>query len=44
VAKHYAFVERAEHEKMKLVEVHAPELAMLHGDLDLETRNYTEYR
>jgi hypothetical protein len=43
VAKHDAFVERAEQEKMKLVEAHATELAKLRGDLDLETRNYTEY-
>jgi hypothetical protein len=36
-------VERAEQEKMKLVEAHAAELVKLRGDLDLETRSYTEY-
>jgi hypothetical protein len=28
---------------MKLVEAHAVELTKLRGDLDLETRSYTEY-
>jgi predicted nuclease with TOPRIM domain len=42
-AKHDAFTERAEQEKAKLTKVHATELAKLLGDLDLETRSYTEY-
>jgi hypothetical protein len=44
VAKHHAFTEKAEQEKMKLAEAHTMELAKLHGDLDLETLSYTEYR
>jgi chromosome segregation ATPase len=42
--KHKAFIEKTEHEKTELVEIHATELARLCGDLDLETRSYTEYR
>jgi hypothetical protein len=42
--KHRTFVEKAEWEKAELVEAHAMELAGLRGDLDLETRSYTEYR
>jgi hypothetical protein len=42
--KHRALAERAEQGKTKLVEAHAVELAKLRGDLDLETRSYTEYR
>jgi hypothetical protein len=29
---------------VKLADAHAPEVAKLRGDLDLEMRNYTEYR
>jgi predicted RNase H-like nuclease (RuvC/YqgF family) len=43
VAKHHAFTEKAEQEKMKLAEAHTTELAKLHGDLDLETCSYTKY-
>jgi hypothetical protein len=43
-AKHDAFTEKAKQEKMKLVEAHAVELAKRHGDLELETRSYIEYR
>jgi hypothetical protein len=43
VAKHNAFMEKVKQEKTKLVEAHAVDLAKLHGDLDLETRTYTEY-
>jgi chromosome segregation ATPase len=42
--KHKMFTEKAEREKTELVETHMMELARLRGDLDLETRNYTEYR
>jgi hypothetical protein len=42
--KHDAFTEKAKQEKTKLVEVHVVELAKLHGDLDLETHSYMEYR
>jgi hypothetical protein len=42
--KHKVFIEKTEHEKTKLAEIHAKELAILHGDLDLETRSYMEYR
>jgi hypothetical protein len=41
--KHKALAERVVQEKTKLVEALAVELAKLHGDLDLETRSYTEY-
>jgi translation elongation factor EF-1alpha len=44
VAKHDAFMEKAEQERTKLVEAHAAEIAKLHRDFDLETRSYTEYR
>jgi hypothetical protein len=44
VAKHDDFAERAKKEKAKLTNSHATELAKLHGDLELETRSYTEYR
>jgi hypothetical protein len=37
------FAEKSKQDKTKLVEAHAVELAMLHGDLDLETRSYAEY-
>jgi hypothetical protein len=43
VAKHDAFMEKAEKKKTKLAEAQAAELAKLHGDLDLETRSYMEY-
>jgi hypothetical protein len=42
--KHKLIVEKAEHDKTKLVENHAIELTKLHADLDLETRIYIEYR
>jgi hypothetical protein len=42
--KHRALNEEAEQEKTKLAKAHAVELAWVHGDLDLETRSYTEYR
>jgi hypothetical protein len=35
--------QRVEQERAKLVEAHVTEVAKLHGDFDLETRNYTEY-
>jgi hypothetical protein len=41
--KHKALAERAVPDKTKLVEALVVELAKLHGDLDLETRSYTEY-
>jgi hypothetical protein len=44
VAKHDAFMEKAEQERTKLAEAHAADIAKLHRDFDLETRNYTEYR
>jgi hypothetical protein len=44
VAKHDAFMEKAKQEKTKLAEAHTVEHAKLCGDLDLETRNYMEYR
>jgi hypothetical protein len=43
VAKHDAFMEKAEQERTKLAEAHAAELAKLCEDLDLETRSYAEY-
>jgi predicted nucleic acid-binding Zn-ribbon protein len=43
-AKHDAFVERVEQEKVKLAEAHAVEVAKLCGDLDLEMHSYIEYR
>jgi hypothetical protein len=42
-AKHDAFVEKVEQEKVKLMEAHMMEVAKLHGDMDLETRSYMEY-
>jgi hypothetical protein len=42
--KHVAFVEKVKQEKAKFAEAHAVEVAKLHGDLDLETCSYTEYR
>jgi hypothetical protein len=42
-AKHDAFVEKVEQEKAKLTGAHTTNVAKLHGDLDLETRSYTEY-
>jgi hypothetical protein len=44
VAKHDAFVKKAELEKAKLAEAHTAELTKLTGDLDLETCIYTKYR
>jgi hypothetical protein len=44
VEKHNAFTVKAEQEKTELVKTHAVELSKLHGDLDMETRSYTEYR
>jgi predicted nuclease with TOPRIM domain len=41
--KHKSLVEKAEHDKTKLVEAHAVEIAKLHVDLDLEIHSYTEY-
>jgi predicted nuclease with TOPRIM domain len=41
--KHKTLIEKAEREKAKLIEAHATKLAMLQGDLDLETRIYTDY-
>jgi hypothetical protein len=41
--KHMALTEKAEREKVELIETHATELAKLRGDLDLETCSYTEY-
>jgi hypothetical protein len=41
--KHKMVTKKAEQEKMELVKTHATELAKLRGDLDLETRSYTEY-
>jgi hypothetical protein len=41
--KHKMFTEKAEREKAELVQAHASEVAKLQGDLDLETRSYTEY-
>jgi hypothetical protein len=38
-AKHDAFMEKVEQEKMKLAGAHASEVAKLRGDLDLETRS-----
>jgi hypothetical protein len=34
---------KAEWKKMELAETQAMELARLRGDMDLETRSYTEY-
>jgi hypothetical protein len=42
--KHKAPNEKAKQEKERLAEAHAVELTNLHGDLDLETCNNTEYR
>jgi hypothetical protein len=41
--KHKALVERAEQGKTRLAEAHAFKLTKLHGNLDLEICNYTEY-
>jgi hypothetical protein len=42
--KHKTFTEKAEWEKVVLVESYAMKLAKLRGDLDLETCIYTKYR
>jgi uncharacterized coiled-coil protein SlyX len=42
--KHKSLAEKAEEDETRLAEAHAVELTKLHADLDLETRNYTEYR
>jgi hypothetical protein len=34
---------KAEQQKTELEKIHVVELSKLHGDLDLETRSYTEY-
>jgi hypothetical protein len=39
-AKHNAFIEKTEQEKIKLAEAHGVELAKFHEDLDLETCSY----
>jgi hypothetical protein len=44
VEKHNAFTAKSEQEKTELAKTHATELSKLRGHLDLETRNYTEYR
>jgi hypothetical protein len=41
-AKHNAFTEKTEQEKIKLAEAHGVELAKFHEDLDLETCSYTK--
>jgi hypothetical protein len=41
--KHNAFTDKAEHERKELTETHTMELARIHGDLNLDTHNYTEY-
>jgi FtsZ-binding cell division protein ZapB len=41
--KHKMYTEKVERENAELVESHAMKLAKLRGDLDLETRSYTEY-
>jgi hypothetical protein len=42
--KHKTFTESVEREKTELVKTHTTKLAKLRGDLDLETRSYTEYQ
>jgi hypothetical protein len=42
--KHKVLNEKVEQKKEKLAEAHIVELAILCGDLDLETHSYTEYR
>jgi chromosome segregation ATPase len=42
--KHKILTEKIEREKVELNESHGMKLAKLRGDLDLETRSYTEYR
>jgi hypothetical protein len=43
VAKHDAFMEKAEQEKAKLAEAHVEDVDKLCGYLDLETCSYMEY-
>jgi hypothetical protein len=42
-AKHDAFAEKVDQEKVKLAEAHTTKVAKLCGDLDLEMLSYMEY-
>jgi predicted anti-sigma-YlaC factor YlaD len=41
--KHKTLIEKMERERTKLMKAHSTELAKVEGELDQETRNYTNY-